>query len=184
MNNGLQGKSSSTFSAPSTRWRTPRLGVELTLLWRLPPSLCPHLTHLKLTLHSSPIHWGDLTLTGMGQAPQLGQATNKPSGPIIAPSFSASQCIFAKKLLAEAAVPNCWRALIDPTAVMVGYRFSRTESGRRGGPARRHLRLRERGGARESERRMEEAAAAKQRERQQQAIAKVQAALDEGKRER
>jgi hypothetical protein len=31
---------------------------------------------------------------------------------------------------------------------------------------------------------MEEAAAAKQRERQQQAIAKVQAALDEGKRER
>jgi hypothetical protein len=79
---------------------------------------------LKLTLHSAPIHLGDLTLTGMGQALQLGQATNKPSGPIIAPSFSASQCIFAKKLLAEAAVPNCWRALIDPTAVRssIGFR--------------------------------------------------------------
>jgi hypothetical protein len=90
--NGLHGKSSLTFSAPSTRRRTPRLGVELErlLLLRLPPSLCPHVTHLKLTRHSSPTRWAGLTLTGTGQALQLGQATNKPSGPVIAPSFSAS----------------------------------------------------------------------------------------------
>ena len=48
-------------------------------LFKVSPSRCPHLTHLKLTLGLPSMHCVVLILTGIGQALQLGQATNNLS---------------------------------------------------------------------------------------------------------